>query len=65
MGLQEYVMTQAQSPRVSEEVIREMLGSVVGAAPRTVISGERSIWTLFTCVPPVSLMAHALTCSPF
>jgi len=47
MGLQEYVITQAQSPRVSEEAMREMLGSVVAAAPRTVTSAERSTWTFF------------------
>ena len=52
-------------PHVSEEVIWEngwYRGGAVAAALSTVTSGERSTWdSIFTYVPPVSLMAQALT----
>jgi len=48
MGLQEYVMTQAQNPASRKRLYGKCLvGSAVVAAPRTVTSAERSTWTLF------------------
>ena len=53
-------------PRVSEEVIQENVWYCGGGCvERCDIERAVDLALFFTCVPPVSLIAQALTCSTF